>query len=440
MVQYGNLYRSACFRHEKYVMVKTIKILLSAVLVLAVAVFIAGFVPVSHPAVTREALKAARHAGGFDSCAAGSVTVALWKGMTVRGLYCSGPLVTGRLRVEAESLVLRGNVIKALIAYKKNNPRAAAVIAFRQSRSAAFAHLCSVAGSGFNGAAVSSAVVVISENKQAPVLLRGLSMSGAFTRNGCSGFFSADSLWYADLPAASGLSGDISSAGEIFRLSLCKGLFFGGALQCSVSADLLGRTFRGCTLTIKGFDFNEWYRYHGTSAGCFSGGADFRLLLDSCNMALDSLHGRGTMTATRFNVSGFPVQRTLASATGYSALESLQFTKMAAIFTIKPGGIITVEASGHNDSLSVKTSGWFSTKGTMDQNVEFVVFKNAVAGLPRFARETLEETADGGRVLNVRIFGALENPKFTIDSRVVLQKAVQNMFNDARNNLKEWLK
>jgi len=422
-------------------MVKTIKILTAAVMVPALAVFIVGFVPVSHPAVTREVLKAARQASGADSCAARSVKTALWKGMTVRGLYCSCPLVTGRLRVEAEALVLRGNVIKALIAYKRpNGLRAAAVVAFRQSRSAAFSHLCGVAGSGFNGAAVSSAVVVISENNRAPVLLRGLSMSVAFSKNGCSGSFSADSLWYADLPAASGLCGDFSTSGNLLTISKSKGTFCGGALECSGRADLLGRTFRESTLSIKGFDFDEWYRCHGTSAGRFSGGADFRLLLDSSAMALDSLHGRGTVTAARFGVSGFPVQRTLASATGYYALDTLRFTKMAIIFTIKPGGVITTEASGHNDSLSVKTSGWFSTKGAVDQKVEFVVFKKAVGGLPRFAQETLEETTDGGRVLRVRIFGAIENLKFTIDSKVILQKAVQNLFNDARNNLQLWLK
>jgi len=420
-------------------MVKTIKILTAAVLVPAVAVVIVGFVPVSHPAITREAVRAARHAG-FDSCSVRSVKVALWKDITVRGIFCSGPLVTGRLRIEAKTLVLRGNVIKAFIAYKKADRRAATAVAFRKSRSAAFAHLCSVAGSGFDGAAVSSAAIVIAENKRAPVLLRGFSMTGAFSKNGCSGSFAADSLWYADLPAAAGLRGDFSSAGEIFRLSACKGLFFGGALQCSGRADLLSRTFGEFTLSIKDFDFDEWCTYAAAAPGRLSGRADVRLLLDSSAMALDSLHGRGTVTAARFGVSGFPLQRTLASATGYPALDSLRFWKMAAIFTIKPGGIITTDAAGHNDSLSVKMSGWLSTKGAVDQNVEFTVFKKAVQGLPRFARETLEETKDGGRVLRLRIFGALENPKFTIDSRVILQKAVQNMFNDVRNNLQEWLK
>ena len=422
-------------------MVKTIKILAAAVLVAVAAVVIAGFVPVSHPAITRKVLKAARQAGGFDSCTAAGVKVALWKGIIVRGFCCSGPLVTGRLKVEAKTLVLRGNVIKALIALKKPGAlRAQAAVAFRKSRSTAFAHLCSTAGRGFDGAAVSSADIVIAENGRPPVLVRGLSMNVDFSRNSCGGPFSADSLWYADLPAAQRLDGDFSCDSTMFRLSRFTCVSFNGALECSGRADLRNRTFREFTLSIKGFDFDEWYKYAGAAAGRLSGRADLRLLLDSSGMSLDSLHGRGTVTAARFGVSGFPVQRTLAAATGYSALDSLRFSKMAVIFTIKPGGVITTDASGHNDSLSVKMSGWFSAKGAMDQNVEFTVFKKAVLGLPRFARETLEETADGGRVLRLRIFGALENPKFTIDSRVILQKAVQNMFNDYRNNLQQWLK
>jgi hypothetical protein len=273
---------------------------------------------------------------------------------------------------------------------------------------------------------------------------QGCSMTCAFAGPGKGDFigsFSMETLLSSDVPVLSGLSGGFSCRDGSLDLSQCKGRIFDGKLKGDARIDLVRGTLAACTLAVSDFDLDKWYsRTADTANGRLSGKADCRLVLDSSFLAIDSLRGRGTAAAVRFKVSGFPFQKTLAGMLAYPALARLQFRKVAADFTIKPHGIITTEAAGDGDSLSIRASGWVRIDGRLIEKAECTMSKNAVPTLPTFARETLEETNDGGRVLRLRIFGTIGSPKFEIDSRVILQKAVQNMFEDVRNNINQWLK
>jgi hypothetical protein len=425
--------------YEKYVMVNTTKILTTAFLCLALAVVIAGFVPFSHPALDRAVRKAAYQAGA-GSCSIGSVKAAFWTGMTLRKVSGTVPFGSGRrCAVKADKIVLHGSIIRAALNFLFFR-QASGPSAFTKDPAAMFRYLHRASGRSFSGITVSSTAIDWTEEIRRPVRLRGLSMTARFPGADCSGSFSVDSLSCSDVPAAAGLRGDFSTDGKMFRLSGFKCVSFGGAVRCSGRADFFRTTLGALTLSINGFDFYEWHRYADTSSGRLSGTADCRLQLDSSALQLDSLRGRGTITAAGFGVSGFAFQQTLAGMLDYPALASVRFRKAAALFTIKPGGAVTTEASGHNDSLSVKTSGLFRTDGRLDQRVECTVSKRAVGALPEFARKTLEETRDGGRVIRLRIYGTFDNAKFAIESKVVLQKAVRNMFDDVKNNFQEWLK
>jgi hypothetical protein len=425
--------------YEKYVMVNTTKILTAAVLCFACAVVTAGFVPVSHPALDRAVRKAAYQAGA-GSCSIGSVKAAFWTGMTIRRFSGTVPFGSGRrCAVKADRIVLHGSIIRAALNFFIFR-RASTPAAFTRDPAAMFRYLHRASGRSFSGITVSSTAIDWTENIRWPVRVRSFSMTARFPGADCSGSFTADSLSCAHVPAVRGLRGDFSTDGKTFRLAGFKCVSFGGAVQCSGRADFLNQALGALTFSINGFDFYEWHRYVDTSSGRISGTADCILQLDSSALAPDSLRGRGTITAAGFGVSGFAFQQTLAGMLDFPALASVRFTKAAALFTIKPGGAFTAEASGHNDSLAVKTSGLFRTDGRLDQRVECTVSKRAVRSLPEFARTTLEETRDGGRVIRLRIYGTFDNPKFAIESKAILQKAVRNMFDNVKNNLQEWLK
>jgi hypothetical protein len=420
-------------------MVTPAKITAAAVLFLALAVAIAGFVPVSHPALDRAARKAAYQAGA-GAFSFGSVKAAFWTGMTLRKVAGTVPCGAGRrCAVRADRVVLRGSIIRAALNRVMRRPSSAPA-SFARDPAAMFRRLHRASGRSFSGMSVSSAALEWTGAAGRTVRLHGISLSARFPGAVCSGSFSARSLACSNVTAARKLRGGFSTDGRMFRLASFTCVSFGGAVRCSGRADLFRSTLGTLALSIRGFDFGEWNLHADTSGGLLAGTVDCRVELDSSALAADSLRGRGTVTAAGFGVSGFAIQRTLAGMLGWPAVASVRFGKSAALFTIKPGGAIAVEASGHNDSLSVKMSGEFRTDGRLDQKVECTVARRAVGALPWLARKALEKAPGGDRVIRLRIYGTLANPKFTVESRTILREAVQNMFNEVRDNFQDWLK
>jgi hypothetical protein len=420
----------------------------SGVFGLILAVFGIGFIPLSHPVLTRIVTEFVRQAGldaGIDSCTIGSVRVAFWTGMTLHNVHSSGAIDSAgrRFTADARTIILSGNFLHAVINHKKIDRRLFCVAAFRRNPAGAFGSLCRSTAVLIRGIAVSGAeFTVCAANRP---LVRGDDCSATmnFTENGrgdFTGSFSVPAVTLANAPILRSLSGEISGSGESLELNLCKGEFFKGKFKLDARANPSRNTLGALSFSLSDFSFDEWYKYADTSNGRFSGKADCGLVLDSSSLVVDSLRGRGSVSAVHFELSRFPFQQTLVGMLGYQGLSRLRFRKAKVEFTIKPRGVITNEVKGSGDSLSVSASGWISTTGQVNEKAGFIVSRIAVHTLPKFAQETLEETDEGGRILRLRIFGDVNNPKFEIDSRIIIQKAVKNMFDDVRDNLQMWLK
>ncbi len=422
---------------KRFVPVRTVEIGMAVVFGIVLAVFIIGFIPVSHPVITRKVMELARQTGA-DSCAIGRVSVAFWKGVTLRSVRFTGG--SGRFSMKAESVTLRGNFFRAALGRTKSGRRP-----FNRTEPlTAFGDICRSAGAAISRVTVSGAQVAVAD--KAHTVFQGqdcsidISFSADNGRNCAAGSFAAKSLVFADAPVLLRLSGECTGAGDVFSLTQCRGKVCEGKFQCTARVDLAHNALAAFSLSVHGFDFDEWYRNADAADGRLSGKADCRLALDSSAMAVDSLRGKGSVSAVRFEAMDFPFQKTLSGMLGYTRLMHLRFRKCSADCTVKPGGIIETDASGDGDSLCIKVSGWFRTDGFLNENAECTVTRAAVNTLPEFARKTLEETKDGGCVLRLRIFGMAGNPRFEIDSRVILQKAVKNMFDEVRDNLQKWLK
>jgi hypothetical protein len=416
----------------------------AALFSIVLAVCIVGFVPLSHPAVTRKAAELARRFGG-DSCSIGSVRIVLWKGITVRDVRWAGALGTAgrRSTVNAGTLVLHGSFIQFMLHYKEFERCAPYGAAFTKEPAEALRILCRCAAGIIGKVTVADAAVMVL-NRNGPLLQgHNCSLAVIFTKNGGGDFdgsFSAAALRAANATVMRRLSGNVTCRGNVISLSRCSGRCLGGRMQCDARFDFVRGALANLTFSITGLDFDEWYKQADTAAGRLSGKADCRLALDSSALAVDSLRGTVTMAAAPCVVSQFPLQRTLAGMFEYPVLTRLHFRKFTADGTVKPKGVITTEVSGDGDSISLRASGWIGINGQLNQKTECFVTRIAVPSLPRFARKTLEATSDGGRVLRLRIFGDIATPKFAIESKVILLKAVQNIFDDVRDNFKQWFK
>jgi hypothetical protein len=400
-----------------------------------------GFVPITHPIIAKRAVEFARRAGA-DSCSVRSASITFWKGVTLRGVcFTAG---NGRCAVNAGSVTLRGNVFRAAVWRTESMPR----FFYRKDPLLALRETCRAAGSFASRVMVSGAGVIVADKTGTVFKGQDCSIDILFSGKDLTGSFAAASLAFSGAPVLLRVSGEVAGTGDAVTLTQSSGKVCGGKIQCAGRLDFAHRALGALTLSINGFDFDEWYRDTDTIGGRLSGKAasgrltgkvDARLVLDSSALAVDSLRGKGTLSAVRFEAMNFSFQKTLAGMLGYPGLLHLRFRKCSADCTVKPGGIIKTEASGDGDSLCIKLSGWFGTNGALNENAECTVTRAAVNTLPEFARKTLEETRDGGRVLRLRIFGSVDTPKFEIDSRAILQKAVKNMFEEVRDNLQKWL-
>jgi hypothetical protein len=164
------------------------------------------------------------------------------------------------------------------------------------------------------------------------------------------------------------------------------------------------------------------------------------MTLDSSDLLLDSLRGKGELSIAHFTMTGFAFQKTLVTMFAFPQFTRPHFDKVEADFSLQPGGVLSARARGRGDTLTVTTNGWIRMDNTLEESITCEFSKAGVRALPEFMRKTLEETKRGGLVFKCRIYGKVDNPKFEIESRKILQKAVQNLFNDVRFNLQQWLR
>jgi hypothetical protein len=428
---------------KKFDPVKSMEIATALAFGLVLTVFILGFVPVSFPAITRKVVELARRTG-VDSCTVGTVRVALWKGITLHHVGFVNKIGPDRrMRVQAKTITLRGNLAAAFLKFKKMDRSVFAPAASAKGPTRTFRQWCGMFAGMGRGISFSGAEFVIVENSRPVINGSDVSIDLSFSEKGKGDFdgtFSSSLLKPAGFPPLRQVSGAFSYAAADLSLARCKGRFCDGKIRCDARFNLARRALAGVTFTMNSFDFDEWYKFADSSGGRLSGRADCHLALDSSALAVDSLRGKGSFLVSRMDIRGFPFQNTLVSMLAYPGLAHLRFRKFKAEGTIKPKGVIATEATGEGDSLGVKASGWFSTRGRLDQKLLCTVARIAVPTLSDFARKTLEETKDGGRVLRLRVSGDVDNPTIVIDSKAILQKAVQNMFEEVKNNLQKWLK
>jgi hypothetical protein len=436
-------------KKKRFDSVVILEIAVGLVLIAVLAVVVAGFFPISVPALSKS-METAVHKAGADSCSIDNAKVALWKG-------CSLHRIVITKRIDTQHVVtlfipwcsMQGNLAKAAFAYFKTGAMPfsfpAQVSGSPDSRLGQVKTFIGrvIGFPALRSVTLSRASIEVKRADTTSILLKNLKGEcriggGDVPSMMCS--VSAGSLSVEGVQAAHSMHAEFTCDTTAIAMTESRGIVFGGKVRCGASADLGRRMLTGLTLSAKNCDVGEWYRWYDTANGYLRGRADLNFDLDSSDLTLDSLHGKGTLSAEHVRLSGFPFQKTLVTMFAFPHFARPRFDKVEADIALQPGGILSARARGKSDTLVVSTDGWLRIDGALDEDITCEFTREWTAKLTDFMRKTLEETKGGGRVLTCRIYGKIGNPTFEIESRKIIQKAVQNLFDDVRLNLQQWLR
>jgi hypothetical protein len=427
-------------------LIKVLEVLVACFLLLVLLVFAAGFYPLSHPALTRKVAATIGRAG-VDSCVVGEVKVAYWKGVSLHEVTLVKRADTSTaVTLFISKCVIQINIARLAIglfrkgALATSRELAAPGTPFEKGRR----YIAMIIGEkDFKKAVFSRTRLEVRCKNRADVEVRGISADFAVKGNeerALQGSVSAGSLYVAGVPAGHHLSADFSGDTITVRVSQGKGSLLDGKVRCEGGIDLKRGRLTGFTFSAKNVDISEIYKWSDTTSGYVTGRADCKLTLDSSHCCLDSLHGSGTLQVADFTLSRFQFQKTIAVMFAYPYFNRPRFGNLEAGFAIKPGGVLSSDARATGDTINATASGWIKIKGTISKKITCEFTRAGAKALTPFMLKTLDEERGGGRSIRFRIYGNMKNPKFEIVSQQVLQKAVQNMFEDVRSNLKLWLR
>ncbi|MBN1127866.1 MAG: hypothetical protein JXA71_02695, partial [Chitinispirillaceae bacterium] len=254
------------------------------------------------------------------------------------------------------------------------------------------------------------------------------------------GSLSVGSLRIAGTQAARQLSAEFQGDTSAVTVTLGKGVALDGRVKAECSIDITRARLSAFTLSTKNSDIGMISSWTDTTNGYVTGRADIKLSLDSSALLLDSLHGSGTLQVANASLMRFPFQKTIASMFAFPHFRAPRFSRVEGVFAIKPGGVLSSDMRGAGDTIIVTTSGWIKANGTLSEKITCEFTRAGTKALTPFMRKTLDETRGGGRSVRIRIYGKTDHPKVEIVSKQVLEKAVQNMFDDVKSNLQQWLR
>jgi hypothetical protein len=352
------------------------------------AVVVAGFIPLSFPALARSAEKVVRNSG-VDSCAIQSVRVALWKGVAFHHVMIAHRIDSQTaLIVRAPECAFHGNLAKVALGVFRNKGFSLAeggkksVIAGRRLTQLKRAIATVIELNHFKKFTVSNATMEVDRKNGSPIVANGISAECAVRRDitGLQGSLAAGSLSVAGIQAARNMSVTFSGDTNVLTLSDGKGTVLDGKVRCAGSLDLNRERLSAFTLSVKNLDLGGWRRWSDSTIGYILGRADLTMALDSSELLLDSLRGKGELSIADYTMTGFAFQKTLATMFAFPHFARPQFDKVEADFSIQPGGKLSARAHGRGDTLAVTTNGWIRIDSTLEESITCEFFKGRCQG------------------------------------------------------------
>jgi hypothetical protein len=384
------------------------------------AAIIAGFVPVSHPALTRTVKEVAAAAGRSRL---GSVSVRLWRGVSIDtfAVYGSAPdgstidLFARHMRIGYNPLGLIRNrsrlrhqtteLARSLFTLRPGGPTPDWItsISLRGARLTA-------SGGARRPLRIDSASLVIRPRDTGNIDVGG----------------SAGSALLGDW-SLTRCSVDLQASQDRLVIRKVRARAYGGTVVGRAHYGFQRGVITAGSLRLRRIDLSAVHRAHTSKEGALSGVLDAELHVRPPGFKPDSALLYGTVSASRIRADSIPLLRTIVLSLSLPRLSSIRLEQLGGPVRLVQDRIVCDSLIGAGAPASVVISGDIDFAGDMDLAVEGVFDKEYADSLPAFTWEAMPPTSDGGRSFRCSFHGTFDYPRVRID-RTHRRRAVSTLF------------
>jgi len=433
------------FRQKKragFDLFKSLEWIASLLFAAIVAVLVAGFFPLSHPLFTRYAHSIINKID-LDTCNVGKVKVAFWKGVTVYDVHVSESEENGlKYELSLSRIRINCNVINVIQKWAQIKKKYRLFCnSFSQDTKDSYELINQLLKFAAQSEQINNICI---DGTTMKILKRDTSLISAerFSLDVFRQQEKSEKIeLYVDVAELVYLKNDFTflRANCLFDkgtldISRCRARAFDGKVKISTRLDLVNKRIHDFTLNATGLNLEKMI-VSANMQRCVSGNMDIDLNLFPSSLELDSMRGKGVVNLSEVSVWETPVQRALAELLENPDFKRLSFSRVKADFTILHRDTIRTDISGSGEVLDFKSSGMFNLKGGINQKVNAALSDEAIKELPGFVVNSLAVDENNRCAVRCRIFGTFDEPKVELD-REILKKAIGNVFEQMRENLK----
>lgn len=211
---------------------------------------------------------------------------------------------------------------------------------------------------------------------------------------------------------------------------------FGGKLDAELDLNLLYNRINSAHITLKKADLEKIYSAMIDNEGILDGKCTVELNIDTSTTEFATLKAAGSVTLSKVSASHIPLVTNIALLLNIEKLSHLTFRKISGDYAVEEGRVLVDSLDGEGDPLSLSLNGWVKPEtGHFSFKVNGIFesyYEDSMSGL---AWNTLVPEEDGRRSFICTVYGTPDNPTVSLD-RELMQRAVKNVFQDIKNDLK----
>jgi len=406
---------------------------------------LAGFLPIRFGSLNR-AVEDALKGVGADTVTVGEVSVILWRGIRVKDLtVCKRVSANEDYRVSvpqadiscnlfgmAAAILTTPNILKSerdlfREAYEKPIEFAGDACVLAMSFGPVKRVTLRDAGvrvTQYKGKAAATAVPWVNANGVSATL----AVRGRGAKRAVDGSVSAKLATVPYIAVIEDFRVKLRVKDGQLSLTDGRGGIFGGKLDVDAFLDLDSSRFTGGKARIIGFDLEKYCAGTDFAPGRIGGKVDINVEIEEGSSAvLDSIKAKGSFKSANLTAAEIGLQRTQAVNQLSKELRTLEFGEVRGDFQLDGGKIRFREIVGTGDILTFKSAGWADFEGRLVQDFEGELNPTFTAKIPKFVRNGLERTENGGGRFKCRITGTFHKPRVEVDKKVY-NRAFKNLF------------
>ncbi|MDD5675403.1 MAG: AsmA-like C-terminal region-containing protein [Chitinivibrionales bacterium] len=411
-------------------------------------VFIAGFIPVSNPALKEKAVQILKK-NFVDSCSIEDLTITLWTGVSLKKIECARRDVTGaafscsipRLSVSYHlfPLLFKYCVIKKIAL---QDPRVRCNLPAAQNGGrpppeqfsfdkiagmlAAFPYTVIV-----RSISLSNADISVMRKRAALVVLKGINLElkvalrRAVTLTGQCAIKNVTVMgqWQAAT-----LTARFQVAGFQAVIDECNAALYGGGLELQGALDLKEGVLQNAKVAVSHLKIEGLYAAAKAGPGRVAGTLDAAMNFGRSPLIADSLKAKGSIKIINCSASDLPLQKSLSVLMALPQLSAIKFSTITSEVSLSKGRIYTPDLKGLGEPLDFTAQGWVDLNGYLSEQVEAVFSSEFSRSLAPIVRNSLLPVNPDRCAFKCGLRGTMQAPQIAIDQRIV-NRAATNVIN-----------